>query len=253
MIYVLGDSFSFGRNFYLNKNPNRKNLVFANLLSQRLGINYKNYSLTGSSNYRLGRLINHLDIKKDDIVIVGWTGYYRFEIGIPKDTLMPNDVIIDYNNLDSLDDYDWGDEVFQIIEKTDNLYTRSMYPLMLKHLNNIKSPSCRKFVESFYNYASDKSYHEQMFKIMFNSSVYKLKSTGCKFVMFTTWDIGVSDCSFLNIPEYILYDTNMLDEVRYKQSKRKHVEKNDFKYWTESEHEQVTEIIFNKLKEIYDI
>lgn len=252
MIYVLGDSFCFGWNFLIQKLPNRKELLFSNLLSQRLGIDYKNYSIVGSSNYRLCRLINHLDIHKDDIVIIGWTGYDRLEIGIPKDKLMPNDVIIDYNNLDNLDRFDWR-QVFQIVEKTNNLYTRSIYPTMFNNLKDITSPSCRKFVESFFRYASDKSYHEEMFKIMFNSAVHRLKNIGCKFTMFTTWDISISDCNFLNIPEYISYNSNMLDEVRYKKSKLKHVKNNDYNYWTEKEHIQVTDIIYNKLKDVYDI
>jgi len=253
MIYFLGDSFFFGWNFFYPKNiSNRKEIIFSGLLSKRLNQNYKDYSLVGSSNYRLCRLVNYLPIQPDDIVILGWTACDRIEIGIPKDRLMPNDIIVNYNEADDLDHLHWS-KVYQVIEKTDDIYTRSLYPTILKQENNLTSPAYKALAKNLYQYASDKNYHEQVFKILFHSTVHRLRNVGCKFLMFTTWDIDLKDNSFLDIPEYLFYQSNMLDEVRYKNSKNKHKNINDYKYWNPSEHEKVSEITYNSLKEKYDI
>ena len=252
MIYVLGDSFCFGWDFLRKKVPNYKQLLCPYLLANKLGMEYKNYSLVGSSNYRLARLANFLDIKKDDIVIISWSSYERIEIGVPKDKIMPNDFVVDYKNLENLENFE-DQQVFQLIEKTENLYTRQIYPTILKKFDEVTSPSYKNLVKNMIHYASDKNYHEQMFEILFNATVHKLRATGCKFLMFTTWDVDLSTTDFLNIPEYLLHTTNMLDEVRYKNSSIKHREKNDFKYWTKEEHEQVTEIVYNALRETFDI
>lgn len=252
MIYVLGDSFCYGNNFLLDRLPNRKELLFSHLLAQKLNLEYKNYSIVGSSNQRLYRLINFLDIKKDDIVIVGWSAYDRIEIGVPRDRIMPNDTIIDYKKIDSLDDLD-KNKSFQVIEKTENIYTRQIYPGMGNQFDEIVSPSCKRFVEAYYSYASDKAYHEQMFKILFDNAVSKLRLIGCKFLMFTTWNVQFYDTKFLDIPEYLFYDSNMLDEVRYKNTKIKHVHKGDYWYWSIEEQQKVTDILYNALREKYDI
>lgn len=252
MIYVLGDSFCFGWNFLLKKIPNREQLMCPYLLADKLGMDYKNYSLVGSSNYRLSRLAHSLDIKKDDIVVISWSSYDRIEIGVPKDKIMPNDFIVDYQNLDSLDDAD-DFKVFQLIEKTEELYTRQIYPTIIKRFDDVTSPSYKNLVKNMLHYASDRNYHELMFKILFHATVHRLRTIGCKFVMFTTWDVEFSNTDFLNIPEYLFYKSNMLDEVRYKDSKIKHKDKEDFKYWTEEEHRKVANIIYNALREKYDI
>jgi hypothetical protein len=253
MIYYLGDSFFYGWNFFYPTNtPNRKELLFSHKLSQKLGIDYKNFSLPGSSNYRLCRLVNFLDITKNDMVILGWTACERLEVGVPKDKLMPNDVIIDYRNIDNLDHLPWQ-KVMQIVEKTDNIYTRSVYPTMFNNLDDINSPSARKLTENFYHYASDFNYHQQMFKILFNSALHRLRTIGCKFMMFTTWDVELQDTSFLDIPEYILHKSNILDEVRYKNAKQKHRVLKDYNYWSVEEHDMVTELLYNNLRERYDI
>lgn len=252
MIYVLGDSFCWGYNFVVTKRPDRKELLFSHLLASKLNQNYKNYSIVGSSNYRIARLLNWLDIKKDDIVIIGWSGLDRLEIGVPKDRIMPNDVVVNVNNVDSFDGT--KENSFQIIEKTDNYYTRQIYPLMETHFDDITSPSCKRFVQAYYSYASDKIYHEQMFKkVLLKPTVDMLRTVGCKFLMFTTWDVMFTDTKHLDYPEYLLHDTNMLDEVRYKNSKLKHVRKGDYFYWTPEEHHKVTDILYNALKEKYDI
>jgi hypothetical protein len=253
MIYFLGDSFLFGWNyFHPTVNPNRKQILCSNLLSSRLNQNYKNYSLVGSSNYRLCRLVNFLDIKSDDIVILGWTACDRLEIGVPKDRLMPNDVVVNYDEVDNLDHLHWS-KIYQIVEKTNDIYTRSLYPTIIKQESTLTSPGYKTLAKHLYHYASDKTYHEQMFKILFNSSVHKLRNIGCKFLMFTTWDFDLKDTSFLDIPEYLFYKTNMLDEVRYKNSKNKHRQLNDYKYWNDLEHQKVSDILYNNLREKYDI
>jgi hypothetical protein len=214
------------------------------LLSEKLGCDYKNLSLPGSSNYRLCRLVNFLDIKKDDIVILGWSACERLEIGVPKDLLMPNDFVIDYTNIDNLDSYSWV-KIMQVVEKTGDVYTRQIYPTMMKNLDSITSPNTRKATELFYHYASDIPYHQQMFRILFNSVVHRLRTIGCKFLMTTTFDVTFEDKEILNIPEYLFYKSNFSDEVR---GKGKNFNQQDMPYFSIKEHEVAADILYQYLK-----
>ena len=244
MIYYLGDSFFFGWNFIRFSIPNRKESIFSHLLSEKLGCEYKNLSIPGSSNYRLCRLVNFLDIKKDDIVILGWSACERIELGIPKDTLLPNDFVVDYNNIDSLDSHSWI-KIMQLVEKTGNIYTRQIYPTMMRNLDRVTSPNTRKATELFYHYASDIAYHQQMFKILFNSAVHRLRTIGCKFLMTTTWDVEFEDREFLNIPEYLFYKSNFAEQVR---GKGDNINERDLPYFSIKEHEIAADILYQYLK-----
>lgn len=252
MIYVFGDSFCYGYNFLYSDNPDRQKLIFSHSLAKKLNLDYKNYSIWGSSNQRIVRLTNFLDIKEDDIVIIGWTACDRFEVSVSKERIVPNEIVIDYQKIDSVENLG-TEKLFQVIEKTENLYTRQMYSLMVKQFDEIKNPAWKRYVASYFYYIGDSYYYEQMFKILFQATVDRLRKTGCKFLMFTTWDVKFFDTKFLEIPEYVLPHTNFLDEIRYKNHKVKHQELQDYNYWTPEEHERVSEILYNALREKYDI
>lgn len=250
MMYVLGDSYSFGWNFFAENRSDRKELLYSNHLAKKLNVEYKNLSLFGSSNYRIARLVNLLHLTTNDIVIIGWSGVDRIELGIPKDQIFPNDIVIDFDKIDEIEKYNLNsDQGFQIIEKTNNLYTRAVYPRIVTHSGKIINSSFRKFVELYYNHVSSFEYQQEMYKILFHSTLNKLRLSGCKFRMFSTFDGLLPNKEFLNIPEYLFYKSNMLDEVRYKDKKYKSVQHKDFtKYWTADEHVKIADILFESLR-----
>jgi len=244
MIYVLGDSYSYGWNFYKQQNPKRKELIFSQHLSQMFNTECKNLSMAGSSNYRIARLLLDIDLGPDDIVVIGWTELSRIEIGFPKDRIVPKDVIVQHENIENLEDKKLEFvQAYQIIEKTGNLYTRNVWGGLENSLNDISNHSFREFIVSFYRNAGEIQWFEQMFKMLFYACLYKLRASNCKFAMFTTFESKINDRSFLNIPEYIFHDSDMSSKIRI-DNKTKYTKDT---YWSEIEHRKVAEIIYNQI------
>lgn len=250
MIYIIGCSFSFWDTLTKKGTveTDRRRSIYSHFLSEKLGMEYKNFSLPGGSNYRICRLINFLDIKKDDIVIVGWTGFDRWELPYAKDRIFPNETVVDYRNIQDLEDHiDLRKVGIDFIEKTENLYTRAIYPAMLLHSAKCVSDPFFKFAKSYYTLADTSMYMESMFSILLQSSVQKLRKIGCTFRMFTAYDTELKNKEILNIPEYLFYKSNMLDELRYKNSKYKHLDRVDNIYWSKNEHIKIADILYKSL------
>lgn len=249
MIYILGDSYSYGWNFYVEKNSDRKQLVYGSHLSKMFDTDYKNLSIAGGSNNRIARLLINLDLTPDDIVVIAWTELSRLEIGIPNDRVVPKDKIIQHDEIDFLEEKNLEfDASYQIIEKNKNLLTRNVWNGLHYSLQDISNPSFREFIVSYYKNAGNDLYFEEIFKMLYYATLYKLKSSGCKFCMFTTFSTPINDKNYMNIPEFIFPESNMTDEIR------KGKKPND-KYWSKEEHRTVAEIIYNHLQKenLYDI
>ena len=248
MIYVLGDSFTWGHNFFLEKNKDRKKLVYPYHLEQKLNTKVKNLSIPGSSNWRLTRLLLNLPLTENDIVIIAWTESSRFEIPCSKSSILPNDILL---CMEDLEDFElnkfYDNENFvmgSFIEKSDQYFTRRIHPALFGRLETIKNQKFRKLIESYYMNFFDNSWHDDMFSIMFTSALYKLRMSKCQFRMFNTFISPTKkENTMFEIPEYIFgYKKSMVNFLRPDQS-------NNIKYYSISEHKKVAEILYNHLIE----
>jgi len=113
MIYIFGDSFSFGHNEDYSFGPYkewRKYLKSDKLpeewfvyLSKKLGITYSNHGFPGASNDQIFHKFVETShkIRKGDIVIINWTYVHRFRWGTddPKyrDGIIPMSSVFEYN------------------------------------------------------------------------------------------------------------------------------------------------------------
>ena len=98
-LYILGDSFSAGFSFESNwTNPyvNWKGYTpkgFGEIISKKLNLELINLSENASDNYSILQKFcdNEKNIKKNDLVIIGWSSPLRFRL-VSKDwiTILPN-------------------------------------------------------------------------------------------------------------------------------------------------------------------
>ena len=98
-LYIFGDSFSAGFSFESNwTNPyvNWKGYTpkgFGEIISQKLNLELINLSENASDNYSILQKFcdNEKNIKKNDLVIIGWSSPLRFRL-VSKDwiTILPN-------------------------------------------------------------------------------------------------------------------------------------------------------------------
>ena len=98
-LYIFGDSFSAGFSFESNWTNNYVNWKgytphgFSEILSQKLNLELINLSENASDNYSILQKFcdNEKNIKKNDLVIIGWSSPLRFRL-VSKDwiTILPN-------------------------------------------------------------------------------------------------------------------------------------------------------------------
>ncbi len=257
MIYVLGDSFSWGYNFFLENIPNRKELIYSYYLGEKLNSEVKNLSIPGSSNWRIARVLMNLSLQKDDIVIIGWTVPSRLEIPVQNSSLLPNEIILTTETLDSVesnlhDNPNFFMSSFIEKDKDKNYLTRRISPTHMYKLDQIKNRKFKSFIESYYMDFYDVNYACDMFLVMFSACVYKLRISKCKFRMFNTFSVPtLEDNDLVNIPEFFLgYKKTMLDVLRPVRSKvYKSLGGHDTEYFSIDEHKQIADILYNSLQE----
>lgn len=252
MMYVIGDSFSFGYNFFRDEVLNRKDIIYSTLLSKKLNLECRNLSIPGGSNWRTARIIQSLPLTKDDIVIIAWSETMRFEIGNSENQLFPNDVVIKTSDIEQLEDHHkvkaLGKDfpIRDFVEKNDKILTRRMFPSMMESLDKIKNHNFKNIAEKLYLHYSDSLWLEDMFLVMFTSVLYNLNKSECKFIMFNS---HVNTCSqkkdILNMPQYFLgSNSNMCKFIR---------NNDNIDYWNEDEHKFIAEVLYKHIKEIYGI
>ena len=98
-LYIFGDSFSAGFSFESNWTNNYVNWKgytpqgFGEIISQKLNLELINLSENASDNYSILQKFcdNEKNIKKNDLVIIGWSSPLRFRL-VSKDwiTILPN-------------------------------------------------------------------------------------------------------------------------------------------------------------------
>ena len=252
-MYVLGDSFSFGHNFWQEKRLDRNELIYPHFLSQKLNCEVKNLSVPGGSNWRISRLLNNLNLNENDYVIIGWTNVNRFEIGYNKTSLLPKDNLYTLEQLEESTYEDDKNIIIHGFEKDKNVITAKLLPgLYHSTFDIIPNMPLKNLVSVTYQHFNNAEWLENMFLVFFNSAVYKCLRARCKFIMFNVyWKTHSTSCELLDIPEYFLgYNNNMTSFLRpnYKEKFTKY----GMDYWSEDEHIQVAELLHSHLKKIYN-
>ena len=249
MIYVLGDSYSFGYNFWMD-NKNRKELIYGHHLSKKLNVPLRNLAVPGGSNWRIARLLSTLSLNKDDVVIIGWSATERYEMPVTKYSLSPLDKVFDTYDQNFFEG-PAPPNFSQWVEKTNNLYTRRIIHTTFNNQKKIMNENFKNLHQKLFKHHVSFQYFNEMFYILYKACLYQLKSSNAKFLMFNAWSSDVDEKSEYNIKEYLFGPkSNMTDVIRSENSKSK---TKTASYWDENEHKQVAEILYTKLKEYYDI
>jgi hypothetical protein len=216
MIHVFGDSFTYGHNF---DNSIRETLVYPTLISKHLNQPVKNYAIPGGSNWRIARQLESIELSSKDIVIISWTDVTRFELGVSENHYIPP---IKKNAI--------GD----LVEYEDNLITKRFFEQLTERTTDNDAKIINNLVYTQFN---NELWFEKMFKLMYNSCLYKLETSGCEWLMFNAWN---TQCEQSYHKNYIYSDTTMNTIIG-----NKHIE-----YWGEKEHQMVSKILLKHLSSI---
>lgn len=230
MLYCFGDSFTYGYNF---DRVEREQLVWPYLLSQKLNTKYKNLSIPGCSNWSIARRLMSLNIKPTDTVVIGWTHASRIEFGVNKKYLKTKNIYQE----NSKRDFVWMGDV---VEKYDDLYCRRIIQQMSDNDMYIDK-NLKYFSDLCYNNYFNGPWLEEMFLIMYNACKSVLEASGCKWIMFNTWETQyIKDAPMLEHPNYLLgYENDMTSHIR---------RNNDKSYWSKQEHNMVSDILYENLR-----
>ena len=229
MIYVFGDSYTWGWNFFVNDNlkDQRENLTWPSVLAKKLGQPLTNFSLPASSNWRIARILQSLPLTEDDIVLIGWTAPTRFEFGLADDyDIEPCHPDIHYRITDINEDHS-------------GIRTKRMS----SHLKD--STTCQfanQFMWGAYGPFNSELWYKEMFKVMFNSCENILNKSKCKWLAFDVWCEQCDIASFADVPNYVLRGTNLLNASRNIPGTE-----TDKEYWSEEEHIKVTDLLIEEL------
>lgn len=232
MIYVFGDSYTWGWNFFIDAElkHQREQLTWPSVIANKLDQSLVNYSLPASSNWRIARILQSLPLTSDDTVLIGWTSPTRFEFGLADDyDIEPNHPDIHYRITD---------------ENENHLGIRTKR--MSYHL--MESTTCqyaKHFMWSAYGPFNSEIWYREMFKVMLTSCQQVLNKAGCKWLAFDVWCDQCSDDQFLDVPNYILRGTNLLNASRNIPGKE-----TDKEYWSREEHVKVADLLINELNKI---
>ena len=217
MIIAFGDSFTYGFNF---NESERLNNVYPTLLGKKLNQPVLNTALPGASNWRIARMIQSMNITKDDIVIISWTEPTRFELGVNKRHYAPP---IKENRIGDLNETD-GD-----------LITKRFF---IQLTDRTTDKDAKKINELVYSEFNNEKWFQEMFKVMYNSCIQVLEKSGCKWLMFNAW-IKQADGEYHR--NYVYSNTTISGIIQ----------KNTPGYWTKQEHEKVSNTLINCLDELY--
>lgn len=228
MIYTFGDSYTWGWNFFIDAKlkSKREQLIWPNVIANRLKQPLTDFSLPASSNWRIARKIQSLPLTKDDIVLIGWTSPTRFEFGLADDyDIEPTHLDIHYRITDQNED--------------DGVRTKRMsYHLM----DSTTCQYAKNFMWGAYGPFNSERWYREMFKVMFNSCENTLNKIGCRWLAFDVWCDQCND-NVIDSHNYILRGTNLLNASRGIAGKE-----TDKEYWSIEEHVNVANLLIKELK-----
>jgi len=230
MIYTFGDSYTWGWNFYIDASiddEEQKRLIWPSVLADKLGQPLTDFSLPASSNWRIARKLQSLNLTKDDIVLIGWTAPTRFEFGLADDyDSIPSHPDIHYRITDMNED--------------DGIKTKRMsYHLM----DSTTCQYAKQFMWGAYGPFNSEAWYKEMFKVMFTSCQNILDKSECRWLAFDVWCDQCDDDVFMDVPNYILRGTNLLNASRGIPGKD-----TDKEYWTKEEHIKVADLLIKELR-----
>jgi len=230
MIYTFGDSYTWGWNFYIDASiddEEQKRLIWPSVLADKLGQPLTDFSLPASSNWRIARKLQSLNLTKDDIVLIGWTAPTRFEFGLAHDyDSIPSHPDIHYRITDMNED--------------DGIRTKRMsYHLM----DSTTCPYAKQFMWGAYGPFNSEAWYKEMFKVMFTSCQNILDKSECRWLAFDVWCDQCDDDVFMDVPNYILRGTHLLNASRGIPGKD-----TDKEYWTKEEHIKVADLLIKELR-----
>lgn len=230
MIYTFGDSYTWGWNFFIDAElkEKRTELIWPAVLASKLNQPLTDFSSPASSNWRIARKLQSLKLTKEDIVLIGWTSPTRFEFGLADDyDIVPCHPDIHYRITDENED-------------DDGIRTKRMsYHLM----DSTTCQYAKNFMWSAYGPFNSERWFREMFKVMFTSCESILNKSGCKWLAFDVWCDQCKDTDFIDVPNYILRGTHLLNASRNIPGRETNKE-----YWSEQEHINVADLLIRELK-----
>lgn len=207
MVWIFGDSFSaeFANHIekknewaiqysnYLGRTPK----CYGEVLSEMLKTDYHNLSIPGCDNYTIfHRYIQSMHkIKKDDIVIFGWSNTLRYRLGnseggfctiLAENNIEDISYLFDYNISqtlfnemliirDSVAYYRELEDFIKIIKKScksNNIYNWSPFPNLRQNLKNIEKIAPRG-IESETNFKVNDAHYGEIAHLSIATYFYK--------------------------------------------------------------------------------
>jgi hypothetical protein len=211
MLYALGDSFTYGRNFSIE---DRGKYVWPVLLGKKLDCEYVNLAEPGASNWQMARQLQSLNLNANDFVVISWSIPYRFEMCYQK--IMPP--LVDHSEKENvkklaeivyfdLFDQNWFDEMFKVF--------------YMSCLNVLKDSGCKWVLfNSWTLQFSDDKNEEWLKPFNIPQYIFGPKRTMCEEIR----------TGFFQ--KYFTLGTTPA-------------------YWNEKEHELICDILYKKIQEIY--
>lgn len=224
MLYTFGDSVTWGRNLFDVSEDHRVKHIWPTRLAEKLNVEYINFAVPASSNWRTARKLLNLKLSPNDIVIIGWSEFSRFEFGVNPSHISPkNNTIADITEID------------------DEIRTRKFNHLLSERTSDQK---VKEFNKLAYNEFYNEQWFQEMFRVMFHSCCRVLEQSKCKWIVFNTWAKQYDKISTeFDIPQYFLgQKSTMTEYIRNTEN---------ISYWSEKEHESVADLLCNKLNTLY--
>jgi len=215
MLYVYGDSFTYGLNL---PDPSKS---WGSVLSNKLNMGFKNLAYPGGSNWRICRELQNTNLRKDDIVVIGWTISNRFEFGKLKEPI-PND------------QYPFANP------KND------IQPFFQQIVDRASDERVATFAKIAYETLYDEEWFDDMFKTMYWATRSYLDRKQVKWLMFDTWCPAIDTFWFSDIDHknYVYRGGNNMDQFLRKNFRDVHYENG---YWDENGHQKVANLLYSCL------
>jgi hypothetical protein len=215
MLYTYGDSFTYGWTL-----PDTSK-SWGSVLSKKLNTGFKNLAYPGGSNWKMCRELQNTNLKKNDIVVIGWTISNRFEFG-KLDKSVPND------------QYPFANP------KND------IQPFFEQIIGRASDDSVRTFANIAYGSLYNEEWFDDMFKTMYWASRSYLDRKKVKWLMFDTWCPAIDTFWFSDMDHknYVYRGKNNMDNFVRRNFDNVHHESG---YWNEDGHQKVADLLHSCL------
>jgi len=217
MLHVFGDSYTYGFNF--KDEADRTSKVWVSRVARKFGVEYINHAVPGGSNWRTARILNNMNLKSEDIVIVTLSSSERFEFGVNPSHKPPR--IID-------------NRIGDLIESDGDVITKRFFPQLIDRSSD---STAIKFAKIAYSTFYNPEWFLQMNDLMINTCMHKITTSGCRWLMFNTW-CNEKQNNFY--PKNFCFPDSNLTQIL-----------NTKDYWNPDQHIQVANIIYDQYVKIY--